>query len=171
MIRLVLTALLVACESSKEEAPGFQGGGFEVTVNNATDMCLSGGFEDALLPDDGLETFEVPMELPGVADLPWTTTIDMLDPLGQAQVTFETGEQGEDFMQAMGGVLPTVEYDPVVAPGCFVEVTVDLYLKIVDENAAAGSAVLHLASFDEAACPEPGAEICDARLDLRWDRL
>ena len=171
MIRLVLVALLVACESTKEEAPGFQGGDFEVTVNSATDMCLGGAFEDALLPEDGLETFDVPMELPGIVDLPWTTTIDMLDPLGETQVTFEEGEQGGDFMQALAGVLPTVEYDPVGASGCFVDVTVDLYLKIVDENAASGSAVLHLESFDEASCPEPGAEICDARLELRWDRL
>ncbi len=171
MLRLVLLASLVACESSKTEAPGFQGGDFEVTVNGATDMCLGGGFEDALLPDDGLETFDIPMELPGVVDLPWTTTVAMLEPLGEGQVTFEEGEQGEDFMQALAGVLPTVEYDPVVAPGCFIDLTFDLYLKIVDENAASGSAVLHLESFDEASCPEPGAEICDARLDLRWDRL
>lgn len=167
----LFASVLVGCESSKTEAPGFPGGEFTVTVTNATDMCLDGAFEDALLPEDGLVDFEAPMELPGVDDLPWTHTVDFLDPFGEAQVTFEEGEQGEDFMKAMDGVLPTAEYDPVGAPGCFVDSTVDFYLEIVDDNALVGSAVLHLDSFDEAGCPEPGTELCDARFDLSWQRI
>lgn len=168
---LLLSVLLVGCESSKTEAPGFEGGEFEVTVTNATDMCLGGAFEDALLPEDGLARFEAPMELPGVADLPWTSTIDFLDPFGEAQVTFEAGEQGEDFLRALGGVLPTAEYDPEGAPGCFVDSTVDFYLEIVDDNSLVGSSVLHLDSFDEEGCPEPGTELCDAHFDLSWQRI
>lgn len=171
MRSVVLLSVLLACESTKEEAPGFEGGDFEVTVTNGTDMCLGGAFEDALLPEDGVAVFEAPMELPGVADLPWRSTIDFLDPFGEAQLTFEAGEQGEDSMQALGGVLPTAEYDPVAAPGCFIDATVDFYLQLVDKNSLVGSAVLHLESFDEAGCPTPGTELCDARFDLTWQRI
>ncbi len=164
-------AVLAACASTQTDAPAWEGGDFEVTVTNGTDMCLGGAFEDALLPEDGVAVFEAPMELPGVIDLPWVHTVDFLDPFGESQVTFEVGEKGEEFMQALDGALASTEYDPVAAPGCFVDATVDYYLQIVDDNSLVGSAVLHLDSFDEDACPEPETELCDARFDLTWQRI
>lgn len=172
MKRLLPLLLCAACEPTSEEPLSFQGGDFEVTTYGATDMCTGGSFEAIFLPTGDSQTWEAPWELPGVDDLTWTHTVDMQDPFGEMQVTFEQGAQGEDWMQALGGAPPpSVEIDPVNAPGCFVDATVDTYLQIVDSNALTGSAILHLESLDEASCPVAETELCDLKLDLRWQRL
>ncbi|GDX82003.1 hypothetical protein LBMAG42_38140 [Deltaproteobacteria bacterium] len=168
----ILSLLVAACETTETEPEGFQGGDFEVTIENATDMCVGGSLESVFLPTGEATPFESPMELPGVIDIPWTHTVDFVDPFGEMQVIFEQGAQGSEWFQALNGEPPpAVEIDPINAPGCFVDATVDMYMNIVDSNALAGSAIVHLESFDEAECPVQTTDLCDVKLDLRWQRL
>ena len=174
MVRIVagLLGVLVGCESTASEAEGFQGGDFETTILSVSDNCGDGAFDTIFLPDGNPKPFATPMELPGIIDLPWTHTIAFAAPFGDVQLVYEEGERGAESMQALDGALTTVEVDPVNWPGCNVNATVDFYLQIVDSNAATGSAVLTLESFDEAGCPaEVTVDPCDVKLDLRWQRL
>ena len=164
--------LVVGCESTAEEADGFLGGEFEATMISVSDNCGDGSFDTLFLPDGEATSFPTPMELPGVADLPWTHTITYAPPFGDTQLQFEEGKLGATSMQALDGVLDTVELQPEVWPGCYVNATVDFFLQLVDSNAATGSAILSLESFDEAGCPaEVTVDPCDVKLDLRWQRL
>lgn len=168
----LMSVALVACESSREAADGFLGGDFQVTISNATDMCEDAGLESIFLPTGNATDFESSMELPGVIDLPWTHTVDFVDPFGEMQVTFEEGQSGEDWMQALEGAPPpAVEIDPTNAPDCFVNGVVDMYMQVIDSNALSGTAILHLESFDEVSCPPQTDDTCEVKLDLRWQRL
>ncbi len=175
MVRILaglLCVLGLGCDSTAEEPEGFQGGDFETTMLSVSDNCAAGGFDALFLPDGNPTTFPEPMELPGVIDLPWTHTISFAPPFGEAQLEFEEGELGADSMQALDAELATTELDPAAWPGCFVNGAVDFYLQIVDSNAATGSAVLSLESFDEEGCPaEVTVDPCDVKLDLRWQRI
>jgi hypothetical protein len=165
-------AVLCACESTAEAPEGFQGGEFETTILSVSDMCAGGAIETLFMPDGNPTAFDTPMELPGVVDLPWTHTITFAQPFREAQLVFEEGELGEDSVQALGGVFDTVELDAVAWPGCFVNAEVDFFLQLIDSNAATGSAILSIESFDEAGCPaEVTVDPCDVKLDLRWQRL
>lgn len=172
LVPLASLVLLAACASTSEEPPGFQSGDFSVTTLSATDMCTGGAFETVFMPTGDSQEWASSWELPGEADIPWVHTEDFPDPFGEAQLTFELGDQGEGWYTALGGAPPTaVEIDPANAPGCFVDGTFDTYLQIIDSNALTGSTILHLESLDEATCPVAETELCDVKLDLRLQRI
>ena len=168
----LLAVVLGACESTKTEPTGFEGGDFEVTIGGVTDMCAGGSLDAVFQPDGGPADFEAPMELPGVSELPWRSTVDFVDPFGEMQVDFTEGEAGSDWIEAVGGEPPgAVEVDPANAAGCYLDSTVDLYAQIIGANELTGSAIVHLSSFAEESCPEITGDDCDVKLDLRWQRI
>jgi hypothetical protein len=166
----MIVLFLFACESTAKDGEGFQGGSFQFTTTGVDDQCNDGALDLVFMPEGTPQDFEKPIELPSVADLPQTYSIDIQDPFSNMEVTVAAGAS-EDQMEVLGAVQTGVELDAEAWPGCKVDSVIDIYLTITGENEVEGNAVLSTSSYDEDSCPAEESDPCDILLDLTASRI
>ena len=149
----------------------FEAGQFQFTSYSVSDGCLDGSFSVLFLPEgDGTRSdWAYPIELPAWSSLPSSYSVQIQDPFSAMDVTVE--EAGTGTLRVASAVQTDVEYDADNAPGCLVDMNIDVEIVLDDNDNVHGQAVMSTGSFDESSCPVVDADPCSIVLDFDGVRL